>query len=131
MAVGLSCYVYISPFGDNLMELALVIDAAKRASAAQIIAVVPYFGCGSFRDRKDKPRVSICSQACGRSLSVAGIDRLITMDLHADRFRGFFDVPVDHLYASSIFILAPIESLRLENMVIASPDVGGAREPIP
>ncbi len=102
-----------------------MIDAAKRASAAQIIAVVPYFGWAR-QDRKDKPRVSIAAKLVADLLSVAGIDRLITMDLHADQIQGFFDVPVDHLYASSIFI-PYIESLRLENMVIASPDVGGAK----
>ena len=113
------------PNSDNLMELLLMIDAAKRASAAQIIAVVPYFGWAR-QDRKDKPRVSIAAKLVADLLSVAGIDRLITMDLHADQIQGFFDVPVDHLYASSIFI-PYIESLRLENMVIASPDVGGAK----
>lgn len=113
------------PNSDNLMELLLMIDAAKRASAASIIAVVPYFGWAR-QDRKDKPRVSIAAKLVADLMSVAGIDRLITMDLHADQIQGFFDVPVDHLYASSIFI-PYIESLKLEDMVIASPDVGGAK----
>ena len=108
------------PTSDNLMELLLMIDAAKRASAAQIVAVV------ARQDRKDKPRVSIAAKLVADLLSVAGIDRLITMDLHADQIQGFFNVPVDHLYASSIFI-PYIESLHLEEMVIASPDVGGAK----
>lgn len=113
------------PNSDNLMELLLMIDAAKRASAESIIAVVPYFGWAR-QDRKDKPRVSIAAKLVADLLSVAGIDRLITMDLHADQIQGFFDVPVDHLYASSIFI-PYIESLHLEDMAIASPDVGGAK----
>lgn len=113
------------PNSDNLMELLLMIDAAKRASAESIIAVVPYFGWAR-QDRKDKPRVSIAAKLVADLLSVAGIDRLITMDLHADQIQGFFDVPVDHLYASSIFI-PYIESLHLEEMAIASPDVGGAK----
>lgn len=113
------------PDADNLMELLLMIDAAKRASAATIVAVIPYFGWAR-QDRKDKPRVSIAAKLVADLLSVAGIDRLITMDLHADQIQGFFNVPVDHLYASSIFI-PYIESLRLKDMVIASPDVGGAK----
>lgn len=102
-----------------------MIDAAKRASAATIVAVIPYFGWAR-QDRKDKPRVSIAAKLVADLLTVAGIDRVITMDLHADQIQGFFDVPVDHLYASSIFI-PYIESLHLKNMVIASPDVGGAK----
>lgn len=113
------------PNSDNLMELLLMIDAAKRASAGSIIAVLPYFGWAR-QDRKDKPRVSIAAKLVADLLTAAGITRLITMDLHADQIQGFFDVPVDHLYASSIFI-PYIESLKLENMVIASPDVGGAK----
>lgn len=113
------------PNSDNLMELLLMIDAAKRASAATIVAVLPYFGWAR-QDRKDKPRVSIAAKLVADLLSVAGIDRLITMDLHADQIQGFFNVPVDHLYASSIFI-PYIKSLKLEEMVIASPDVGGAK----
>lgn len=113
------------PTSDNLMELLLMIDAAKRASAASIIAVIPYFGWAR-QDRKDKPRVSIAAKLVADLLSTAGIDRLITMDLHADQIQGFFNVPVDHLYASSIFI-PYLESLKLKDMVIASPDVGGAK----
>jgi ribose-phosphate pyrophosphokinase len=113
------------PNSDNLMELLLMIDAAKRASAKSIVAVIPYFGWAR-QDRKDKPRVSIGAKLVADLLSVAGIDRLITMDLHADQIQGFFDIPVDHLYASAIF--APyIQSLKLENMVIATPDVGGSK----
>ena len=113
------------PNSDNLMELLLMIDAAKRASARHIIAVVPYFGWAR-QDRKDKPRVSIGAKLVADLLSVAGIDRLITMDLHADQIQGFFDVPVDHLYASGV-ILPYLQSLQLEDMVIASPDVGGSK----
>lgn len=113
------------PNSDNLMELLLMIDAAKRASARSIIAVIPYFGWAR-QDRKDKPRVSIGAKLVADMLSVAGIDRLITMDLHADQEQGFFDVPVDHLYASSV-MLPYIESLKLENLVIAAPDVGGSK----
>jgi ribose-phosphate pyrophosphokinase len=113
------------PNSDNLMELLLMVDAAKRASAAKIIAVVPYFGWAR-QDRKDKPRVSIGAKLIADLLSVAGIERLITMDLHADQIQGFFNVPVDHLYASTIFI-PYIKSLNLENLVIAAPDVGGSK----
>ncbi len=113
------------PNSDNLMELLLMIDAAKRASAKSIVAVIPYFGWAR-QDRKDKPRVSIGAKLVADLLSVAGIDRLITMDLHADQIQGFFDVPVDHLYASAVF-LPYIESLHLDNLVIAAPDVGGSK----
>ena len=113
------------PNSDNLMELLLMIDAAKRASARHIIAVIPYFGWAR-QDRKDKPRVSIGAKLVADLLSVAGIDRLITMDLHADQEQGFFDVPVDHLYASSI-LLPYIRSLNLDNLCIATPDVGGSK----
>ena len=123
------CEVYIVqstfPNSDNLMELLLMIDAAKRASAASIIAVMPYFGWAR-QDRKDKPRVSIAAKLVADLLTTAGVDRVITMDLHADQIQGFFDIPVDHLYASSVFI-PYIQSLKLENLVIASPDVGGAK----
>jgi len=113
------------PNANNLMELLLMIDAAKRASAYKIIAVIPYFGWAR-QDRKDKPRVSLGAKLIADMLSVAGINRLITMDLHADQIQGFFDVPVDHLYASTIF--APyIESLNLPNLAIATPDVGGSK----
>lgn len=102
-----------------------MIDAAKRASAYKIIAVIPYFGWAR-QDRKDKPRVSIGAKLIADLLSAAGIDRLITMDLHADQIQGFFDVPVDHLYASTIFVPF-IKSLNLDNLIIASPDVGGSK----
>lgn len=113
------------PNSDNLMELLLMIDAAKRASAHSIIAVCPYFGWAR-QDRKDKPRVSIGAKLVADLLSVAGIDRLITMDLHADQIQGFFNVPVDHLYASMV-MLPYIQSLNLEDLVIATPDVGGSK----
>ena len=113
------------PNSDNLMELLLMIDAAKRASARSIIAVCPYFGWAR-QDRKDKPRVSIGAKLVADLLRVAGINRLITMDLHADQIQGFFDVPVDHLYASKV-MLPYIESLHLDNLVIATPDVGGSK----
>lgn len=113
------------PSSDNLMELLLMIDAAKRASAKHIIAVIPYFGWAR-QDRKDKPRVSIGAKLVADMLSVAGIDRLITMDLHADQIQGFFNIPVDHLYASSIF-LPYIKELNLKDLVIAAPDVGGSK----
>ena len=110
---------------DNLMELLLMIDAARRASAEKIVAVIPYFGWAR-QDRKDKPRVSIAAKLVANLLSVAGVDRIITMDLHADQIQGFFDVPVDHLYASNVFI-PYIKSLNLPDLVIATPDVGGAK----
>lgn len=113
------------PSSDNLMELLLMIDAAKRASARQIIAVMPYFGWAR-QDRKDKPRVSIGAKLVADLLSVAGIDRLMTMDLHADQIQGFFNVPVDHLYASGV-LLPYVQSLNLKDLVIASPDVGGSK----
>lgn len=113
------------PNSDNLMELLLMIDAAKRASAKSIIAVIPYFGWAR-QDRKDKPRVSIGAKLVADLLTVAGIDRLITMDLHADQIQGFFNTPVDHLYASAVFI-PYIKSLQLEDLVIATPDVGGSK----
>jgi len=113
------------PPGDNLLELLLMIDAAKRASAYKVIAVVPYFGYAR-QDRKDKPRVSIGAKLMADLLSTAGVDRVITMDLHADQIQGFFNVPVDHLYASALFI-PYIEKMGLENITIASPDVGGTK----
>lgn len=113
------------PTADNLMELLLMIDAAKRASANSINAVIPYFGWAR-QDRKDKPRVSIGAKLVADMLSVAGIDRVITMDLHADQEQGFFDVPVDHLYGSSVLV-PYIEKLNLPNIVIATPDVGGSK----
>ena len=113
------------PNSDNLMELLLMVDAAKRASARTINAVIPY--CGWARqDRKDKPRVSIGAKLVADLLSVAGVNRVITMDLHADQIQGFFNVPVDHLYASGV-ILPYLQSLNLDDLVIASPDVGGSK----
>ncbi|MDR0413327.1 MAG: ribose-phosphate pyrophosphokinase [Dysgonamonadaceae bacterium] len=113
------------PNADNLIELLLMIDAAKRASAKSIIAVIPYFGWAR-QDRKDKPRVAIGAKLVADLLSSAGINRLITMDLHADQIQGFFDVPVDHLYGSSVFI-EEMKTWDLENAVIATPDVGGTK----
>ncbi len=123
------CEVYLVqstfPPSDNLMEILLMIDAAKRASAKSIVAVMPYFGWAR-QDRKDKPRVSIAAKLVADLLSTAGVDRVITMDLHADQIQGFFNVPVDHLYASSVFI-PYIQSLGLDDLVMATPDVGGAK----
>lgn len=113
------------PPADNLLELLLMIDAAKRASAYKTIAVIPYFGYAR-QDRKDKPRVSIGAKLMADLLSASGVDRVITMDLHADQIQGFFNVPVDHLYASSLFVPF-ISKMGLENLVIASPDVGGTK----
>ncbi|MFT6849860.1 MAG: ribose-phosphate pyrophosphokinase [Sphingobacteriales bacterium] len=109
---------------DNLLELLLMIDAARRASAHYITAVIPYFGMAR-QDRKDKPRVAIGSKLIANLLTAAGADRVMTMDLHAAQIQGFFDIPVDHLDASVIF-LPYIESLKLPNLVIGSPDMGGA-----
>jgi ribose-phosphate pyrophosphokinase len=114
------------PNSDNLMELLLMMDAAKRASANSIVAVIPYFGWAR-QDRKDKPRVSIGAKLIADVLGVAGIDRLITMDLHADQIQGFFNVPVDHLYASSVFLQYIKDRLPLGNLIIATPDVGGTK----
>ncbi|MBN9293527.1 MAG: ribose-phosphate pyrophosphokinase [Flavobacteriia bacterium] len=113
------------PPSDNLFELLLMIDAAKRASARKIIAVIPYFGFAR-QDRKDKPRVAIGAKIVANMLMAAGVDRIITMDLHADQIQGFFEVPVDHLYASTIFYQ---EMLKLNdgNIVLAAPDAGGAK----
>lgn len=108
---------------DNLMELLLMIDAAKRASAHYIIAVIPYFGLAR-QDRKDKPRVSIGSRLVANMLTAAGAHRVMTMDLHAAQIQGFFDIPVDHLDASVVFI-PYIKSLNLPNLTIAAPDMGG------
>lgn len=113
------------PNSDNLMELLLMIDAAKRASAKSVTAVIPYFGWAR-QDRKDKPRVSIAAKLVAEMLQAAGVDSLITMDLHADQIQGFFNIPVNHLYASSVFI-PYIKKLKLKDLVIASPDVGGAK----
>jgi ribose-phosphate pyrophosphokinase len=109
---------------DNLMELLLMIDAAKRASAYKVIAVIPYYGLAR-QDRKDRPRVAIGSKLVANMLTAAGADRVITMDLHAPQIQGYFDIPVDHLEASAIFI-PYIEKLNLENLTFAAPDVGSA-----
>jgi ribose-phosphate pyrophosphokinase len=123
------CMVFIvqstNPPAENLFELLLMIDAAKRASAYKVIAVIPYYGFAR-QDRKDRPRVSIGSKLSADLLTAAGVDRLITMDLHADQIQGFFDVPVDHLFGSAIF--APyIENLGLESLCVSAPDMGGSK----
>ena len=110
---------------DNLMELLFMIDAATRASAYKVVAVIPYFGFAR-QDRKDRPRVSIAAKLVSNLLATAGVSRIITMDLHADQIQGFFDVPVDHLYASRVFI-DYLHSLELDDLVIASPDTGGTK----
>jgi len=114
-----------TPPSDNLMELLLMIDAAKRASAANIIAVMPYFGYAR-QDKKGKPRVPIGAKLVANLLSAAGVDRIMTIDLHADQIQGFFEVPVDHLYASELFV-EDINKLSLKNLIIASPDMGGSK----
>lgn len=114
-----------TPPSDNLMELLLMIDAAKRASAKQIIAVLPYYGYAR-QDRKDQPRVAIGAKLVADMLAAAGANRVITMDLHADQIQGFFNVPVDHLYASTIF-MPYLKSLNLDNLTIAAPDMGGSK----
>jgi ribose-phosphate pyrophosphokinase len=123
------CMVFIvqstNPPADNMFELLLMIDAAKRASAYKVIAVIPYYGFAR-QDRKDRPRVSIGSKLSADLLSSAGVDRIITMDLHADQIQGFFNVPVDHLFGSAIF--APyIEKLKLQNLTVSAPDMGGSK----
>lgn len=110
---------------DNLFELLLMIDAAKRASAKKIVAVIPYFGFAR-QDRKDKPRVAIGAKLVANLLTTAGVKRIVTMDLHADQIQGFFEVPVDHLYASTLFT-EYIKSLNLPNLIIAAPDTGGTK----
>ena len=115
----------IVPPAENLMELLLMVDAAKRASAKSIVAVVPYFGYAR-QDKKGKPRVPIGAKLVSNLLSAAGVNRIMTMDLHADQIQGFFEVPVDHLFASTVFV-PYIQSLGLDNLTIASPDIGGAR----
>lgn len=110
---------------ENLFELLLMVDAARRASAYKIVAVIPYFGFAR-QDRKDKPRVSIGAKMVANLLTAAGVDRVVTMDLHADQIQGFFDMPVDHLYASAIF-LPYILNMNLEDLVVASPDMGGTK----
>jgi ribose-phosphate pyrophosphokinase len=114
-----------TPPTDNLMEMLLMIDAAKRASAAQIIAVLPYYGYAR-QDRKDQPRVAIGAKLVADMLAAAGANRVMTMDLHADQIQGFFDVPVDHLYASTIF-LPYLQNLKIPNLTIAAPDMGGSK----
>lgn len=113
------------PPTDNLFELLLLIDAAKRASAKRIVAVMPYFGFAR-QDRKDKPRVAIGAKLVANLLTAAGVNRVITMDLHAEQIQGFFEVPVDHLYASTIFI-PHLQSMEIPNLVIAAPDTGGTK----
>jgi len=110
---------------SNLLELLMLIDAARRASARNIIAVIPYFGFAR-QDRKDKPRVSIAAKLMANLLSTAGVQRIITIDLHADQIQGFFDVPVDHLFASSIFV-PYLKKMNYPNLTMASPDTGGTR----
>ncbi len=114
-----------NPGPKNLMEMLLMLDAAKRASARHITAVMPYFGWAR-QDRKDKPRVPIAAKLIAKMLETAGATRIITMDLHADQIQGFFEKPVDHLYASTIF-LPYLKSLGLDNLTIASPDMGGSK----
>lgn len=113
------------PPSDNLFELLLMVDAARRASARKIIAVIPYFGFAR-QDRKDKPRVAIGAKLVANMLMAAGIDRIMTMDLHADQIQGFFEVPVDHLYGSTIFS-PEIDKLNTGNLIMAAPDAGGAK----
>ncbi len=123
------CTVFIIqstiPPADNLMELLMMVDAARRASAYKVVAVMPYFGWAR-QDRKDRPRVPIGAKLVANMLMAAGADRIMTMDLHADQIQGFFDVPVDALYASGIFI-PYIQNLGMENLSIAAPDMGGAK----
>ena len=114
-----------NPGPENLMELLLMLDAAKRASARHITAVIPYFGWAR-QDRKDKPRVPIAAKLVAKMLETAGATRIITMDLHADQIQGFFEKPVDHMFASTIF-LPYLQSLNLDNLTIASPDMGGSK----
>ncbi|PSG90017.1 ribose-phosphate pyrophosphokinase [Aurantibacter aestuarii] len=114
-----------NPSSENLMEMLLMIDAAKRASARHITAVMPYFGWAR-QDRKDKPRVPIAAKLVAKMLETAGATRIITMDLHADQIQGFFEKPVDHLFASTIF-LPYLKDLNLDNLTIASPDMGGSK----
>ena len=113
------------PPSDNIFELLLMVDAAKRASARKIIVVIPYFGYAR-QDRKDKPRVAIGAKLIANMMMASGIDRIMTMDLHADQIQGFFEVPVDHLYGSTIFH-SEIEKLNSDNLIMAAPDVGGAK----
>ncbi len=113
------------PPSDNLLELLLLIDAAKRASAKRIVAVIPYFGLAR-QDRKDKPRVAIGAKLVANLLTAAGVNRVITMDLHAEQIQGFFEVPVDHLYASTVFF-PYLKNMRIPDLLIAAPDTGGTK----
>lgn len=124
---GATVYILQStvPPADNLMELLLAIDAAKRASADKVIAVMPYYGWAR-QDRKDRPRVAIGAKLVANLLRAAGADRVMTCDLHADQIQGFFDIPVDHVYASSVFI-PYLKSRKFDNLAIAAPDMGGAK----
>ena len=124
---GCTVFIVCSTFPptDNLMELLLMIDAAKRASAHRVVAVMPYFGLAR-QDRKDRPRVPIGAKLVANLLRAAGVDRVMTMDLHADQIQGFFDMPVDHLYASGVFV-PYLKSLHLEDLSVAAPDMGGAK----
>lgn len=110
---------------DNLFELLLMVDAAYRASAYKVVAVIPYFGYGR-QDRKDKPRVAIGAKLIANMLAAAGVSRVMTMDLHADQIQGFFDLPVDHIFASSVFV-PYIRNMHVEDLVVASPDMGGSK----
>ncbi len=113
------------PPAENILELLMMVDAARRASARKIIAIIPYYGYAR-QDRKDKSRVSIASKLIANLLTSTGVDRLITIDLHADQIQGFFDIPVDHMFASNLFV-PYIRNLNLENLMLASPDTGGTR----
>lgn len=124
---GCSVFIVQSTFppAENLLELLLMIDAAKRASAYKVIAVIPYFGLAR-QDRKDRPRVSIGAKMVANLLESAGVDRVMTIDLHADQIQGFFDVPVDHLYASSLFV-DHIKKMNLPHLTVSAPDMGGSK----
>ena len=125
---GASVFLFQSttPPADNLMELLLAIDGAKRASADKVIAVIPYFGWAR-QDRKDRPRVAIGAKLVANLLTAAGADRIMTCDLHAEQIQGFFDIPVDHLYGSKVF-LPLLRKMKLPNLAIAAPDMGGAKK---
>jgi ribose-phosphate pyrophosphokinase len=124
---GKDVYIIQSTFpnADNLMELMLMVDAARRASAAEVAAIIPYFGYAR-QDRKDKPRVPIAAKLVANLLSAAGVDRLMTCDLHAGQIQGFFDFPVDHLDGAAIFI-PYLKNIQSDKLIIASPDVGGVK----
>ena len=124
---GVDLFLVQSTFApsDNLMELLILIDAAKRASAKRVTAVIPYYGYAR-QDRKDQPRVSVTAKLVANLITRAGADRIVTIDLHSSQIQGFFDIPVDHLYASPVLLRA-IKRLGLENVTVASPDVGGVK----